>query len=128
MRVKIADYMQEKKITNIDELFFTGDFRHAKKQAGQDSQIVAENSVAFLYEIANCIGIKDKKHIHIVPGNHDLDIESDQNSNNEILANIYNKFVVQGHFPSYILCANLLYIKVLCTTLFLRKVVKSCIY
>lgn len=77
LRVKIADYMQEKKITNIDELFFTGDFRHAKKQAGQDSQIVAENSVAFLYEIANCIGIKDKKHIHIVPGNHDLDIESD---------------------------------------------------
>ncbi|WP_373219428.1 metallophosphoesterase [Ruminococcus sp. 5_1_39BFAA] len=77
LRRKFETYVQDKNITDIDEMFFTGDFRHAQKQAGRDMDQVARNAVDFLRYIAKCVGIKDDgnldKHIHIVPGNHDLD-------------------------------------------------------
>ena len=34
---------------------------------------VAKNVAGYIWEIANCVGIFDETHIHIVPGNHDLD-------------------------------------------------------
>lgn len=73
LRRKFEAYVREKKITKIDEIFFTGDFRHAVKQAGEDIDKVAESSVDFLRYIARCVGVKDDQHIHIVPGNHDLE-------------------------------------------------------
>lgn len=72
LRQKFKEYVYEKNILDIDEIFFTGDFRHAYKQRFQDVDLIAENAVDFLLNIADCVGIKDKKHIHIVPGNHDL--------------------------------------------------------
>lgn len=73
LRKKFEDYVQRKKITDINEIFFTGDFRSAQKQTGQDMEKVAQNAVNFLKFIAKCVGVDGVEHIHIVPGNHDLD-------------------------------------------------------
>lgn len=73
LREKFKEYVIEKNICDIEEIFFTGDFRHAGKQANQDAKLVAENAVNFLKSIAECVGVIADEHIHIVPGNHDLD-------------------------------------------------------
>lgn len=73
LRRKFETYVKDKGIVDINEIFFTGDFRHASEQAGENIDEVAANTVRFLRYIAECVGVKDDSHIHIVPGNHDLD-------------------------------------------------------
>lgn len=73
LRKTFPDYVRKKHITDIDEIFFTGDFRSAQKQTGQNMEKVARDAVDFLKFIAKCVGVNDVEHIHIVPGNHDLD-------------------------------------------------------
>lgn len=74
LREKFINYLEEKNIA-VDELFFTGDFRHALKQKDQQEEEVAQNACDFLMSIA-LSAVKDTsniyRHIHIVPGNHDL--------------------------------------------------------
>ena len=67
----LLDYLGTKKI-RADELFITGDFRFAKTQDESKNSEVAKKVSEYIWEIANCLGILDEKHIHIVPGNHDL--------------------------------------------------------
>lgn len=108
LRDKFKAYVREKNISDIDELFFTGDFRHAARQKEQDMDVVAKNSVDFLRYIAECVGITDDEHIHIVPGNHDIDRYKTANNKEEdllkqesngILKKIYNDYkIVDGKF------------------------------
>ncbi|GFI18844.1 photosystem I assembly protein Ycf3 [Lachnospiraceae bacterium] len=72
LRGKFKEYIYEKGICGVDEVFFTGDFRHAGRQIYQQDDLVAENAVNFLRDIAESVGIVSDTHIHIVPGNHDL--------------------------------------------------------
>ncbi|MHC1735326.1 MAG: tetratricopeptide repeat protein [Erysipelotrichaceae bacterium] len=67
----------------VDEVFFTGDFRHAKNQQNQNIDTVAREAVDFLRNIASIVGVTDDSHIHIVPGNHDLDFSNCTDSNIE---------------------------------------------
>lgn len=92
LRNKFSEYVSEKGLTNIDELFFTGDFRHALKQANQDPDVVSKNAVDFLWDIASSIGIKSRKNIHIVPGNHDLDREIDSERNQQFMKCVYDNY------------------------------------
>lgn len=105
LRNNIENYFKEKNITDIDEIFFTGDFRHALRQMNCDADIVAKNAVDFLISIADCVGINDLSHIHIVPGNHDLDrigiVHKDGTKilDKKILNEIYKKYDIQrGRF------------------------------
>lgn len=74
LREKFITYLVEKEIV-VDEIFFTGDFRHAMRQKDQQEDEIIENACDFLIAIAQHV-VKDTdniyKHIHIVPGNHDL--------------------------------------------------------
>ncbi len=85
----MEQYFTSKSIV-VDEIFFTGDFRHAVKQKDQPINVVAQNAVDFLTYISKCV-LKDKsniyKHIHIVPGNHDLN-----RGDTKILGRIYKKY------------------------------------
>lgn len=72
LRDKFKEYINEKDIHSVDEVFFTGDFRHAGRQIYQKEDEVAENAVVFLKSIAECVGVTSERNIHIVPGNHDL--------------------------------------------------------
>lgn len=65
------EFVKKNNIT-VDEVFFTGDFRNAKNQEGQDLKTVAKEATDFIKEIALSVGVKDTSHIHIVPGNHDF--------------------------------------------------------
>ena len=103
LKNKIEKFFIDKGILNIDEIFFTGDFRNAWKRC--DPDIVAKNAVAFLIFIGNCVGVDDLSHIHIVPGNHDLDrigiIREDGTrlSDGTILDEIYKKYDIhRGSF------------------------------
>jgi len=103
LRDKFMKYAIEKNINNIDEVFFTGDFRHARKQADQEPQKVAQNAVKFLCDIANCVGVTDRQHIHIVPGNHDLERIVDSKLNAEILDTVYKQYDPDdGRFLGYV--------------------------
>ncbi len=103
LRSKFKKYTIEKGLQDIDEVFFTGDFRHAAKQAGQNPLEVAQNAVNFLCDIAECVGVTDLKHIHIVPGNHDLDRECNKEENCRILDEIYKQYDPDdGCFTGYI--------------------------
>ena len=88
LRDKFIDYLKEKNIV-VDEIFFTGDFRHALHQIEQPDEETAKNSCDFLVNIAQC-ALKSREniysHLHIVPGNHDLSRGSD-----ELLDEIYDK-------------------------------------
>lgn len=89
LRTKFIPYLEEKNII-VDELFFTGDFRHARNQQDQQAEVVAQNACDFLLSIASSV-IKDKKniykHIHVVQGNHDL-----SRGNVELLDEIYEEY------------------------------------
>jgi len=69
MRERLPKYLEELGV-HADELFVTGDFRHAKYQKDADGD--AEQVVEFIWEVAKSVGIVSEKNIHIVPGNHDL--------------------------------------------------------
>ena len=70
LREQLTDYLPKLQ-TSVDEVFVTGDFRFAKTQPDTDE--VAGASVAWVRELAAGVLRKnDPKHIHIVPGNHDI--------------------------------------------------------
>lgn len=46
LRTKFINYLKEKNII-VDELFFTGDFRHARNQQGQQEEAVVRNACDF---------------------------------------------------------------------------------
>ncbi|MCL2044878.1 MAG: tetratricopeptide repeat protein [Oscillospiraceae bacterium] len=66
---KLNEYVKDNII--VDEVIYTGDFRFAKEQDAteENARLAAEK----LFEIANNAGVSDPRHIHIVPGNHDLE-------------------------------------------------------
>ncbi len=69
LREKIKKFLSREKI-QVDKLFFTGDFRDAKRQDDTDEN--AQKVAQYILEIANRVGIVDSKDILCVPGNHDL--------------------------------------------------------
>ena len=70
IREELPVYIQKNNL-QADELFVTGDYRHAKLQKDEPVEEVAQKVVALILQIAQAAGITDKKHIHIIPGNHD---------------------------------------------------------
>lgn len=103
LRLKFKDYMTEKGLNDRSDIFFTGDFRHARKQADQDPSEVARNAVNFLWDLAESAGVKDSRHIHIVPGNHDLAREKIDNENRALLQDIYKQYDPdEGRFTGYV--------------------------
>ena len=67
---KLISYIGDHNIA-VDEIFFTGDFRFAEAQEAtiENARLAAKK----LIEIADIAGVRDAIHIHIVPGNHDLE-------------------------------------------------------
>lgn len=72
MREQIIDYIKDKNL-KADELFVTGDYRHAGLQMGEPIEKSAGQAVQLILKIASAAGITDVEHIHLIPGNHDLD-------------------------------------------------------
>lgn len=70
LRNKLPLYLKEQEI-NADEIFITGDFRHAKHQT-DNLHNVAKEAVEYIREIAKSVGVSCAEKIHILPGNHDL--------------------------------------------------------
>lgn len=54
----------------ITDLIITGDFRHAKSSVTVDKAI--EDAVKYIKELATAAHITNPEHIHLVPGNHDI--------------------------------------------------------
>ena len=71
LRESFFDYLDRKKI-KTDHLFVTGDYRHAKYRTGTADEN-AKDAADYIVRVAEALGIIDRAHIHIVPGNHDLD-------------------------------------------------------
>ncbi|GHV09123.1 hypothetical protein FACS1894217_12710 [Clostridia bacterium] len=71
LRGALPQYLKDK-IGAVDELFITGDYRHASNQKDDDQDAIARDVVNFIWDIAHSVGINDVSHIHIIPGNHDL--------------------------------------------------------
>ncbi len=73
LRGGLPTYLESLRVTvgKVDEVFITGDFRHAGRQ--EDTDETACLAVDFVKKIAGAVGITDVKNIHIVPGNHDLE-------------------------------------------------------
>lgn len=63
-------FLKDKKFS-VDEIFITGDFRHALHQKDELSSL-AKDVVSYIMEVAKCVGITSSKKIHFLPGNHDL--------------------------------------------------------
>jgi UDP-2,3-diacylglucosamine pyrophosphatase LpxH len=71
LRENLLLYFNEENI-KVDEIFITGDFRHAYFQKDEEISDVAKQAVDYIKKIANSVGITNMENIHIVPGNHDL--------------------------------------------------------
>jgi len=73
LREELPGYLKRLGV-NVDEAFLTGDLRNAAVQ--DDTDEVAEEVAVFIRKIAESVGISGSasvaKHVHIVPGNHDL--------------------------------------------------------
>lgn len=77
-------YLKEKNI-KVDEIFITGDFRFAPKAKRTD----VTNVLNLITKIAEAVGVTEiEKHVHIVPGNHDLDRSAVRK---RVLENIYSE-------------------------------------
>lgn len=70
LRKKLPLYLQDQNF-HTDEIFITGDFRHARYQS-DNLPDVAKKVVKYVWEIAKSVGISSPEKIHILPGNHDL--------------------------------------------------------
>ena len=55
----------------ITDLIITGDYRHARTQLSEDDAV--RIAVGFIKQLAKAVKIDDSRHIHLVPGNHDID-------------------------------------------------------
>ena len=67
---KLPLFLKEQGIV-VDEVFVTGDYRHAGRQ--KDLIDVAQSAVDYIKLIASSVGVNEPSHIHIIPGNHDLE-------------------------------------------------------
>jgi len=81
LREQLPEYLTELGV-KVDEVFVTGDFRFARDQ--EDTDEVAEAAIAYVRKIAGSVGVYDTGHIHIVPGNHDLDRYLDTNNKRKL--------------------------------------------
>lgn len=70
LRTKLIQYIKDNEL-RVDEIFITGDFRNALSPCSNEDKLVRD-IISFIDEVAKTAGIKDHTHIHIVPGNHDL--------------------------------------------------------
>jgi len=70
---------------SVDDVFFSGDFRFALNQ--DTTEEVAIRAACELIELADMVGVTDPDHIHIVPGNHDL-----ERKNISILKEVVKKY------------------------------------
>ncbi len=98
LRKKLPQYIRDNGIV-ADEMFITGDFRNATAPY-DDEELLVNDTVDFIMEIANSAEIADPSHIHIVPGNHDLTRSNTSPSIKEIR---YNYDVNEGGFTTDIL-------------------------
>ncbi|MCL2031579.1 MAG: hypothetical protein FWG93_08555, partial [Oscillospiraceae bacterium] len=62
LRDELPEYLSDTG-KRVDEVFVTGDFRFARNQ--EDTDDVAEASVAFIRSLANIVGVDDSDHIHV---------------------------------------------------------------
>lgn len=83
LREKLLIFFKEQNI-RVDEIFITGDFRHAYFQRECNISDVAKDSIEYIKRVADSVGISSMENIHIVPGNHDL-TRSEEKKLNEIL-------------------------------------------
>ena len=111
------EFVKKNNIT-VDEVFFTGDFRNAKNQEGQDLKTVAKEATDFIKEIALSVGVKDTSHIHIVPGNHDFITDDNEEELKKICKNyngnflIKDKIILKKRFGFFVQCSKFLNNKV----------------
>ena len=70
LRESLPTYLKQQNFY-MDEIFITGDFRHAKYQ-NTNLPAVAKETVKYILEIAKSVGISSAQKIHVLPGNHDL--------------------------------------------------------
>ncbi len=70
LREALPEYIKQHHL-KADEIFFTGDYRHAVLQKDETIEEAATKSADFIKKIANASGISDMKHVHLIPGNHD---------------------------------------------------------
>jgi len=75
------------KKARIDEVFFTGDFRFSKDVESVTARQIAEK----LLDIARFAGGDTPARIHIVPGNHDIDLLEDK-SKTPLLRSVYTNY------------------------------------
>lgn len=83
LREMLPKYIQKSKL-QVDELFFTGDYRHAFLQKDEPIDQAAKKSASLIRNIANAAGITDMKHIHLIPGNHDRTRSQDRNDKRKL--------------------------------------------
>lgn len=69
-REKLISYFNGLQL-HVNELFITGDFRHARFQGKEQKDI--DEVVEYIWQIAKAVHINSAEHIHLVPGNHDRD-------------------------------------------------------
>ena len=94
LREKLISYIKDNEI-KADEMFITGDFRNAAIECS-DEQTLVDKTIKFIEDIANSVGVTDRTHIHIVPGNHDLE-RCTLNPDLDEIRNSYN--CCEGAFP-----------------------------
>ena len=90
LREKLLLFLKNNKL-EVDEIFITGDFRHAFFQKDENILEVAKDSVKYIKEVAKAVGVSSKDNIHIVPGNHDLTRGSNDELDNIIKSYDYDK-------------------------------------
>lgn len=90
LREKLLLFLKNKKL-EVDEIFITGDFRHAFFQKDENILEVAKDSVKYIKEVAKAVGVSSTDNIHIVPGNHDLTRGSNDELDNIIKSYDYDK-------------------------------------
>ncbi|GHV34479.1 hypothetical protein FACS18949_10610 [Clostridia bacterium] len=91
LRGALPQYLKDK-IGAVDELFITGDYRHASNQKDDDQDAIARDVVNFIWDIAHSVGINNVSHIHIIPGNHDLTRFDDKLNKTETLKELQKNY------------------------------------
>jgi len=77
----------------VQEVFFSGDFRFAKPPC----TVTPEQVAGELRKIARLADVTDPANIHIVPGNHDLTWDEDENTT-PLLDRVYEQYKDNGAF------------------------------
>ena len=109
MREQIIDYIKDKNL-KADELFVTGDYRHAGLQMGEPIEKSAGQAVQLILKIASAAGITDVEHIHLIPGNHDLDrgkTKAEKDENRKRILEIRDAYSVSAVTLRRMTCCSL---------------------